>query len=51
MIKDLNEANIYSQIDKGTQADLNENYNILESALKLCYEKHFPYKYVKFNKH
>ena len=48
---DLSETDIASIISSGLTADPNSEYAKFERIITTAYEKHFPEKRVKFNKH
>ena len=49
-IDELKSLNIYDQLNKDTNCNPNENYQIFSQLIELAREKHLPKKRVKFNK-
>ena len=49
--KELSETDIASIISLDLMADPNSEYSKFERIITTAYEKHFPEKRVKFNKH
>ena len=50
MLNDLIASDITSKLNSSIDADPNMNYAIMDHAVNTNYNKHYPYKLVKFNK-
>ena len=50
-LEELQENDIYNNLNHTLEVDPNENYNKLIEHITTIKEKHLPYRFVKFNKH
>ena len=51
MLTDMTECDIRSKMNNDLSSDPNLNYDILHDHLTIMKDKHWPYKFKKFNKH
>ena len=51
MLDDLTKAEIHTKLENNLCSNPNDNYNLLEKHIIDSKNKHFPVKYVKYNKH
>ena len=51
LMEELSSTDIYSRLKRNLDNNPNENYEIMSNIIKNAKAKHFPSRFVKYNKH